>query len=58
MTEEDRIRVDQLLSFLVRKLEERIRRDALQLAIDAVEYADTKAEAIEHVRKVWAEIGG
>lgn len=52
----DRIRTEQILEFLVRKLEAKFRYDALQLAIQAVEYSDTKELALKRIRQAWDEV--
>lgn len=53
MTAEDRIRHEQILAFLVRELEKRLRRDALQLAIEVIESADNKSDAIKRLKAAW-----
>lgn len=56
LTATDRVRTEQILEFLVRKLETKLRHDALQLAIEAVEDSDTKEAALKRIRQVWSEV--
>lgn len=51
-----RERIDIVITLLVRQLEKNVRRQALGIALEAVETARDKEEAIQQINAAWKDI--